>query len=555
MSSMTLIKSVCSSCSSGDNSNSDRQAVMGLPSMTQDPLVPSSRPKVVYITDIDYSRPTDAEPFYKVYESPSAISTIDLCADGCCHALDLQRLAMTFSLMLNLGLESHVSVQRSSPCTLHDLRAIMTPQYLAILQRISRGEGWSLSFDEQAEYNFNVNVKVGQPSIGSSPASSPADQGNGCSSDSVESMERAPAKCSFLGDCPAFERVLEYCEAVAGDSLLGADLLANKETDCVVALSGGWHHGKRTNAAGFCFLNDINLAIVRLLNTFERVLYIDIDFHHGDGVEEAFYFEDRVLTLSLHKAGAFPGTGNVIDDGFGRGKGHSVNVPLWGGVSETDYLQIFEAALKHTVSRFKPDVVVLQAGVDSLGADPLTGGHCEGINLSSRGHMDAVKKVRNLGIPMLMLGGGGYSANAAARAWAAEVACLAGLGDISDSFVPENDQFYIKYLKKKNEKPSMLVPARKGGDIANQYALHQILSRFQMTAPSNEDGTASFTDTPIPSKSSKSKKRPLEEQTDPLIKKTKTSTVTTRAARKRSAEETVVDSILTKRPCTLPNSS
>jgi histone deacetylase 1/2 len=113
--------------------------------------------------------------------------------------------------------------------------------------------------------------------------------------------------------------------------------------DIAINWAGGLHHAKKREASGFCYINDIVLSILELLRTFPRVLYIDIDCHHGDGVEEAFYTTDRVLTCSFHKFGDyFPGTGHIEDRGKAKGLGYSVNVPLRDGLTDDALKRVFE---------------------------------------------------------------------------------------------------------------------------------------------------------------------------------------------------------------------
>jgi len=106
-------------------------------------------------------------------------------------------------------------------------------------------------------------------------------------------------------DCPVFDNLLEFCRIYTGASLQGATRLNHGLCDIAVNWAGGLHHAKKAEASGFCYVNDIVLAILELLKRHARVLYIDIDIHHGDGVEEAFYLTDRVMTLSFHKYGDF----------------------------------------------------------------------------------------------------------------------------------------------------------------------------------------------------------------------------------------------------------
>lgn len=153
-------------------------------------------------------------------------------------------------------------------------------------------------------------------------------------------------------DCPLFDGLFEYCQLSAGGSVSGAIKLNNGDCDCAVNWAGGLHHAKRGEASGFCYVNDIVLGILELLKYHHRVLYIDIDVHHGDGVEEAFYTTDRVMTVSFHKHGEFfPGTGDIRDLGYGKGKYYAVNVPLRDGIDDESYQSIFEPVIT-SISNF-----------------------------------------------------------------------------------------------------------------------------------------------------------------------------------------------------------
>ena len=193
--------------------------------------------------------------------------------------------------------------------------------------------------------------------------------------------------------------------------------------------SGGMHHARKWQAYGFCYVNDIVLSILELLRHHARVLYVDIDVHHGDGVEEAFYMTDRVMTLSLHKWGGldgfFPRTGDVRDVGIGPGRRYSVNVPLKDGISDDAYLALFRPLFDRICEWYRPGAVVLQCGADSLAGDAIG---C--FNLSLRGHSDCVKHVHgtceDLGMGLLLLGGGGYTTHNVARAWTYETAVCLG---------------------------------------------------------------------------------------------------------------------------------
>ena len=151
----------------------------------------------------------------------------------------------------------------------------------------------------------------------------------------------------------------------------------------------------------------------------QRVLYIDIDVHHGDGVEEAFYTTDRVMTVSFHKFGDFfPGTGHIKDIGANNGKHYSLNVPLNDGIDDDSFRGLFRPIIQKVMDVYQPDAVVLQCGADSLSGDRLG---C--FNLSVKGHADCLRFLRSFNVPLMVLGGGGYTIRNVARCWCYEV-CL-----------------------------------------------------------------------------------------------------------------------------------
>jgi len=164
-------------------------------------------------------------------------------------------------------------------------------------------------------------------------------------------------------------------------------------------------------------------------------MYIDIDVHHGDGVEEAFYLTDRVMTISFHKFGNFfPGTGCINDVGILKGKNYSINVPLDQGIDDWSYKQVFDHVIENSVSKFKPNVIVLQCGADSLAGDRLG---C--FNLSEVGHSYCIEKVKSFNIPFIMLGGGGYTIKNVAKIWTLETAIACGVDLKKD--LPYNEYY------------------------------------------------------------------------------------------------------------------
>eukprot|EP00937_MAST-01D_sp_MAST-1D-sp2_P005807 g5807.t1 len=236
-------------------------------------------------------------------------------------------------------------------------------------------------------------------------------------------------------DCPVFHGLFEFCQIYTGASIDGAVKLNHGLADICVNWAGGLHHAKKSEASGFCYINDIVLAILELLKYHARVLYIDIDIHHGDGVEEAFYCTDRVMTASFHKFGDFfPGTGDIKDVGTKDGKYYSLNFPLREGMTDASFKTIFETVMSKVMETYDPSAIVLQCGADSLTGDRLG---C--FNLTLKGHADCVRFMKSFNRPMLVLGGGGYTIRNVARCWAYETSVLVN-AKISDH-IPYNDYF------------------------------------------------------------------------------------------------------------------
>lgn len=217
---------------------------------------------------------------------------------------------------------------------------------------------------------------------------------------------------------------------------LGGAIRLNEDlADVAINWAGGLHHAKKTEASGFCYVNDCVLGILELLKKHQRVLYIDIDIHHGDGVEEAFYTSNRVMTCSFHKFGEyFPGTGDVKDKGYDQGTGYAINVPLQDGMDDDSYRTIFRPVIAKIMERFQPGAVVLQCGADSLSGDRLG---C--FKLSIQGHGACVDYVKTFNLPTLVIGGGGYTLRNVPRCWTYETSVL--LDTPLPDTIPYNDYF------------------------------------------------------------------------------------------------------------------
>uniref|UniRef100_A0A673B0A5 Histone deacetylase n=1 Tax=Sphaeramia orbicularis TaxID=375764 RepID=A0A673B0A5_9TELE len=279
------------------------------------------------------------------------------------HPMKPHRIRMTHNLLLNYGLYRKMEIYRPHKATAEEMTKYHSDDYIKFLRSI-RPDNMS-EFSKQMQ-RFNVGE-----------------------------------------DCPVFDGLFEFCQLSAGGSAAGSVKLNRQQTDIAVNWAGGLHHAKKSEASGFCYVNDIVLAILELLKYHQRVLYIDIDIHHGDGVEEAFYTTDRVMTVSFHKYGEyFPGTGDLRDIGAGKGKYYAVNFPLRDGIDDESYEQIFKPV---SLTR----------------------------NLSTVQCLCGVHEV--LQPALLMLGGGGYTIRNVARCWTYETAVALDT-DIPDE-LPYNDYF------------------------------------------------------------------------------------------------------------------
>jgi len=225
------------------------------------------------------------------------------------------------------------------------------------------------------------------------------------------------------GDCPVFNKLYEYAVLACGATLTGAKLILAGSADVAFNPSGGFHHAGPQRASGFCYINDVALACIILAEEGKRVLYLDVDVHHGDGVAYAFYDRCDVMTISFHQnpRTLFPGTGFEDEIGTGRGKGYCVNVPLPIGTFDEAYMKAYNAIAPPLTAAFNPDVIVLQLGADALAGDPLA--H---LYLTNNVYVEVINSLLSFNKPILATGGGGYNVDNTVRAWALAWTVLCG---------------------------------------------------------------------------------------------------------------------------------
>src|SRR2546421_12209921 len=313
------------------------------------------------------------------------------------HPMQPGRLVALMDLLESSGLWKHSNNAITSPpervqlplraTTEEELRLVHTADYITAVKRLSMPEETVLSQQEREERNdLALRYSFGEE------------------------------------DTPALPGRHEAAALIAGGTLVALSAVMglpeggnfNSEDERPLHVfhpAGGWHHAWAERASGFCIYNDISVAIAHVLRSSEaKVLYIDFDAHHGDGVQRAFYDEPRVMTISLHETGRylFPGTGDVLELGNGLGRGYSVNLPLAPFTEDDSYIEVMNALLPPLVMSFAPDVIISQHGCDTHAWDPLT--HLELTTRSIQAQVRCAHKLVHTYCNgrWVALGGGGY---------------------------------------------------------------------------------------------------------------------------------------------------
>nr|CAB3489472.1 unnamed protein product [Digitaria exilis] len=328
------------------------------------------------------------------------------------HSMVPNRVAMTHALLAAYGLLDDMDHLHVSPATKEDLKVAHTEEYLEILRNLTptkyKHDATSRTSAERHHLGVVTDIRTG------------------CTSH----------------DNPVIDDLWDYCLRYAGGSRAAPRALTTGNYKVAINWSGGMHHAGDGKASGFCYVNDVVVAVKALLERFGCVLYVDVDAHHGDGVQDAFVEEARVMTVSFHQydgKGFFPGTGGVDDVGVAGGAAvyRTLNVPLEAGTGDVRYHKLFEPIMERVMEVFRPDAVVLQCGADSLAGDRITG-----LELSVRGHARCVRFLRSYDLPLLLLGGGGYTIHHVACCWCYETAVAIGK-EIPDE-IPKHgyDRYY-----------------------------------------------------------------------------------------------------------------
>ena len=307
---------------------------------------------------------------------------------GPSHPMKVQRLKLTMELMEAYGMLEgpDIRVESGEPCTREDLLRFHTEDYIGLLEALNGGEA-------------------------------------------VPGIEKYGIG---RGDNPVFKGLMDWSRIIVGGSLLAARLVSEGKADIAFNIAGGLHHARKDRAAGFCYVNDPVIIIMKLIEQGYRVAYLDVDVHHGDGVQWAFYDSNQVLTISIHQDGRtlFPGMGEVQEIGRGAGTGYSLNVPLWPGADDWLFLRAYDEAVDPILEAFNPDIVVTQLGVDTFHGDPLGS-----LDLTTHGFVRLMERLKARIKRWVALGGGGYEMTNVARGWTLAWAVMTGLKP--DDEIPE----------------------------------------------------------------------------------------------------------------------
>ncbi len=319
------------------------------------------------------------------------------------HPLRPLRLKLTYSLMEKLNLLNHERLTIMSPrlATQQEIERVHSPQYVEVVKKLS----------ENPEDKSVVSYRYG---LGP-------------------------------GDNPIFKGMYEASALVCGATIIAAETVwSNEEFKISFNPAGGLHHAMKDKASGFCIFNDIGVAIKHLKKLKEdiRIAYLDIDCHHGDGVQWLFYDDPNVLTISYHQDGRFlfPGTGSINEIGEGKGKGFSINFPLLPGTFNKPFKNLFRKTAPKLLETYAPDILITQLGVDTYYDDPLTQ-----MGFSLAVYRDIAQTLKTSAREYcqnkwLAVGGGGYLMTVVPRAWTIFLARMLDVelkNELPDSWIQE----------------------------------------------------------------------------------------------------------------------
>src|SRR5574342_736934 len=354
-----------------------------------------------------------AEPFQTAFIYSERYGQFDY---GPEHPFRIERLALTYDLCRAYGLLSLPTTRlvEARDATEEEVAAFHRPDYVDVLRAADRGQAPASVWD----YGLGT------------------------------------------GDNPIFPGMYAWSLLTTGASLLAMELVDAGQVRCAFNMAGGLHHAAAARAAGFCYFNDAAVIIKHLVRRGRRVAYVDIDAHHGDGVQFGFYDTDQVLTISIHESGEslFPGTGSVEEVGRARGIGYAANVPLLPGSDDEIFLWAFDQVVPPLLAAFHPDVVVTQLGIDTHHTDPLTN-----LAMTTTGFAEAVRRLEPHCRRWIALGGGGYNLENVPRSWTLAWAIMNARevpDEMPGSFLPVFQRLGFRATRLRDDPTPVAAPTR-----------------------------------------------------------------------------------------------
>ena len=322
------------------------------------------------------------------------------------HPLDMDRVWPSVELIQLMGWVKQKQIIKNEPADLQELTKFHDKDYVQALKNAERDQYLS----ETLKIKYNIGI----------------------------------------GNNPIFKEVFSRPASAAKASIQAVEMIASQKANKILNISGGTHHGRKSQAYGFCFLNDCVLAILKAIELgFSKILYVDIDAHHCDGVQDIFAHNDKVRVVSIHEQNRWPKTGTIQDCKINN----ILNFPVPADFndSELDFL------IKYGVMPFgnhdKPDLLIIQAGADMLDGDPQSR-----ISLTNNAYWKAIKDILSLCDKSIILGGGGYNPYLTAKAWAGNWALLNNKMEWLDLEMNLECQSLLKSLQWKNSRVRNGIP-------------------------------------------------------------------------------------------------
>ncbi len=295
--------------------------------------------------------------------------------------------------------------------------------------------------------------------------------------DLVKRVSKSGGGFLDMGDTPAFKGCYEASALAVGASLSAVDLVMSGRVTHAMNIAGGLHHAHPSRASGFCIFNDpaVSIAYLKKKYEIERILYLDIDAHHGDGVMYGFYSDDGVLDIDFHEDGhhLFPGTGFTEEIGEGKAAGFKINIPLTPFTGDEPYLKLFQEIVPATVRKYRPQVLLLQCGADAHANDLLA--H---LQLTTRTYREVARIIHNLAHEvangrLVVFGGGGYNLANVARTWVVVASTLVDFEPPEN--VPKSWQKMFEALVGEKAPTRIWSESEAGGEVSSGIILQQAM--------------------------------------------------------------------------------